>query len=574
MDQAQAFLQAIREDPDDDTPRLILADWWEDQHQSERAAFLRAQVRLASLPEYDPAYPELEDEADDLLARHEEQWAAAVNPIALEWQWHRGFIEQVTLSAEAFVEQGEELLASAPIRRVRILGGPAELRLFAQCPHANALSHLDLAKGTWSESAFRVGWFRDADLLPLATSPWLRQLRSLDLAGQGIEGPFLRALVESGLFDRLERLELGGNQPLGDRALRTLAEARASRFVELGLRSTNITAHGLREIFQSRNSARAHQQAESWPRLRWFRALGGGLLRMNHALTILREMRETPLVRRLSNLDLAWGGGASSPISVDLVTELAQGSLLEGVTELDLTNSELRSEGAEVLVRSPHLGQLARLELSYGRLGSQGGEVLSNATTLGGLRHLGLASNHFGDEGVRALASGPLLGHLTRIDLEDNGIAGPGCKALFRVPVPVLRRLSLAGNDFGRYGPELLAGSSWPERLTWLDLSGCNLGPAGARALAECPGFRRLRVLRLAHCRLGDEGVRALADSPHLARLRELSLDSNDLYSPAAQALLDSPWLNRVRRLGLRGSYFTSNEKEQLRARFGEGVVF
>lgn len=46
---ADAFLEAILQDPDDDTPRLIFADWLEEQGDSAsaaRAEFVRVQCVL------------------------------------------------------------------------------------------------------------------------------------------------------------------------------------------------------------------------------------------------------------------------------------------------------------------------------------------------------------------------------------------------------------------------------------------------------------------------------------------------------------------------------------------------
>jgi uncharacterized protein (TIGR02996 family) len=37
----EAFLQAIIDDPDDDTPRLIFADWLDENGEPERAEFIR-----------------------------------------------------------------------------------------------------------------------------------------------------------------------------------------------------------------------------------------------------------------------------------------------------------------------------------------------------------------------------------------------------------------------------------------------------------------------------------------------------------------------------------------------------
>ena len=44
-----ALLRAICADPDDDTPRLVVADWLEEHGDADRAAFIRIQVELARL---------------------------------------------------------------------------------------------------------------------------------------------------------------------------------------------------------------------------------------------------------------------------------------------------------------------------------------------------------------------------------------------------------------------------------------------------------------------------------------------------------------------------------------------
>ena len=70
MSMRQAFLDAIRESPDDDAPRLVYADWLTDNGDPQRAEFIRAQVRLARLPEDSEERWELEDRAADLYAQH------------------------------------------------------------------------------------------------------------------------------------------------------------------------------------------------------------------------------------------------------------------------------------------------------------------------------------------------------------------------------------------------------------------------------------------------------------------------------------------------------------------------
>jgi uncharacterized protein (TIGR02996 family) len=57
--QERDLLWAIADEPDDDGPRLALADWLEEHGRMERAEFIRGQLRLASLHEDSPERREL-----------------------------------------------------------------------------------------------------------------------------------------------------------------------------------------------------------------------------------------------------------------------------------------------------------------------------------------------------------------------------------------------------------------------------------------------------------------------------------------------------------------------------------
>jgi uncharacterized protein (TIGR02996 family) len=43
----EAFLQAMGDNPEDDTTRLVYADWLEENGQAERAELIRVQCALA-----------------------------------------------------------------------------------------------------------------------------------------------------------------------------------------------------------------------------------------------------------------------------------------------------------------------------------------------------------------------------------------------------------------------------------------------------------------------------------------------------------------------------------------------
>jgi uncharacterized protein (TIGR02996 family) len=49
MNERAALLRAICETPDDDTPRLVFADWLQEHGEEERAEFIRVQCEAARL---------------------------------------------------------------------------------------------------------------------------------------------------------------------------------------------------------------------------------------------------------------------------------------------------------------------------------------------------------------------------------------------------------------------------------------------------------------------------------------------------------------------------------------------
>jgi uncharacterized protein (TIGR02996 family) len=93
--QVVALLQSIKEAPEDDGPRLVLADWLEDHGGHGRAEFIRTQLRLA------PGAPQLgaADErtlklrASGLLDENGGDW---LGPLWRYWlspsAWHRGLL--------------------------------------------------------------------------------------------------------------------------------------------------------------------------------------------------------------------------------------------------------------------------------------------------------------------------------------------------------------------------------------------------------------------------------------------------------------------------------------------------
>jgi uncharacterized protein (TIGR02996 family) len=290
----EAFLPAIIEAPDDDTPRLVCADWLEEHGQGDRAEFIRAQIALAQAAS-DEERRRLRERAGELLAAHEEEWAAPLLGLVNKVCFRRGFVERVTLTVPDFLDSAEQLFALAPVREaVFIKTGPG-LGQLADCPHLARLALLDFRDSAFEEDelptlfasphlgglrtfVLRLRAFGDDVLRALAGAERPPRWTTLDLYDASVSGGGLEALAGSPAAGALEALVLGGSYELdegaalpltrsphlarlrtlhlafarlGDRDARALAEApHLADLQRLDLRHNAITAAGARRLRQ------------------------------------------------------------------------------------------------------------------------------------------------------------------------------------------------------------------------------------------------------------------------------------------------------------------------------------
>src|SRR4051812_32622743 len=104
MTDGEALFRAICEQPDEDTPRLVYADWLEEGGDPDRAEFIRLQCELARLPEDGDGHP-LGRRARELLVEHEEEWAGPLKGLVMWSRFRRGFVERVGVDARMFLDR-------------------------------------------------------------------------------------------------------------------------------------------------------------------------------------------------------------------------------------------------------------------------------------------------------------------------------------------------------------------------------------------------------------------------------------------------------------------------------------
>ncbi len=415
--EAEAFLQRIRAFPDDDAPRLIYADWLEEQGAvgspewgPERAYLIRVQIALARLDEEteleEPnisARDRVERESareklrakllvakNDLLDNYREDWIAPFRGLATSHEFHRGFVEEVNVGGLQWIRHAHELFYAGPVRHIHLLDGGGNLPLAFQCSYLNRLMAL-------SVYALHAG--RTLAQL-VAESRHLSGLKILHLGRNRFEDDSAEILANSPMLSNLVELDLTENE-LGETGARSLAASSYHGNVRyLELRNNRIGPTGAEAIAGSERLTSLHRLGLSGNEI--------GVARL-HSLSRAHDLLRVPI------LDLSVNG------------------LNAGGLKVILTRATPMNETGGVRIVDLNLGQ--------NELGNEGARVLAGCPLLSGLRVLRLANCGIGDEGARALAESPHLNQLTTLDLGFNPIGDSGLRPFVRTSLPALRRL-------------------------------------------------------------------------------------------------------------------------------------
>ncbi|MCI0704756.1 MAG: TIGR02996 domain-containing protein, partial [Planctomycetia bacterium] len=146
----QSFLTAILAEPDDDTPRLVFADWLDERGTDDdkaHAALIRAQCQLEHLPPGSKERKQFEREAKAILKEHADRWTQALRNARLgrDWTFRRGFLDGVSMSATGFTRDAEKLFEIAPtIRTAYFPDASNEVGRLAESPFLARLASVDI----------------------------------------------------------------------------------------------------------------------------------------------------------------------------------------------------------------------------------------------------------------------------------------------------------------------------------------------------------------------------------------------------------------------------------------------
>ncbi|MBA4188419.1 MAG: hypothetical protein C0467_10480 [Planctomycetaceae bacterium] len=212
MNEADALLDAIFDNPDDDTPRLVYADWLQEHDQENYAQFIRLQCAVAH-------YKVWSDEANDLWEKIGRVW----NRLADEWwpatvdywpglglynlhgqieldavHFHRGFLrDSYPLSFSQLVTYSRTCWPWLPFPVTNLIPDQAEYSV-AELARLTRIRHLKVAR-----------WYDDDGLWTLIDSPLLCNLQVLDLTGGILSTGEIDVMLKPGMYPRLQDVRLG-----------------------------------------------------------------------------------------------------------------------------------------------------------------------------------------------------------------------------------------------------------------------------------------------------------------------------------------------------------------------------
>lgn len=275
MNTEDALLAAVAANPTDDLPRLVYADWCDENGRPVRAEFIRLQIEIAkkeTLPrEVVNLFAHLWQRQQELLDDHTDELlgplAGVVQP--LNYEFRRGFLDWVSLTLRDFLNARGRLEPLVLMPEVRVSHAAFALDELASAPHAGLIRELSVDRDELYIGA-GLGAVLTAELTTVA--PVLVRLLRLNLANchlgdDGVREVFrpsafpaladldlsFNDITDAGVIDllntslpqRLTCLTLGGN-PIGDQGAMELADrlGPSPALEVLNLRMTHISTAG------------------------------------------------------------------------------------------------------------------------------------------------------------------------------------------------------------------------------------------------------------------------------------------------------------------------------------------
>lgn len=359
------LLAAIRAAPDDDGPRLVLADLLQDRGDP-RGELIAVQCALARLAANAPERAELAKRESELMRLYRAGWLAQLGLETKEAEWRRGFVEVVHVTPRRLAE----LSAASLVREIHLVGKlePRDAVDVAGAPQLAGITKLVFA----NRAGPGIG---DRGVAEIAVAASCAHLRGLGFRNNGVTSNGAKALARAVYLDALTELDLDGNA-IDVAGIRALAES-GLRLTALRLYRCKVGVAGADAIAESTN-------------LR-------GLHVLNLYATQIRAQGASAIARALPSL--AWLDVGKVTIG-DAITDIVK---LPALARLEAYKCGIADDGAIAIASSPAMSKLTHLALANNALTDAGARALASSPYLNNLAQLSLFGHRFGDAARAAL---------------------------------------------------------------------------------------------------------------------------------------------------------------------------
>lgn len=488
--QLRDLMAAIRATPDDGAPREVLADFYEEQGDSARADFVRAQVRQLAVPRLDPAWLDHELAARAPMLAHGDAWRAALPSIeGVRWgSFVGGIVGSVAFDDVALVPtHAETIMAANPVRTFAI-----------RWPRMGDRPELDAVDGL--RELVVVGTLLAAeDLEWLARCPILSTVQSLRIVGSRMGSDALPSLLASPHLDNLRHLGLSRHH-LDDAAIDALVDA------DLTLHGLDLSVETMEEIG---SGGRDEDNLErdgmtrlaAWPGLANVEALNlTGIQMTPEGLAALLSSPHNGKLRSLSLRsvsDYDWEEDDRPDVLAGF-SAAREGLMLSA---LDIGENQLSPDSAGAIRDCPALAKLEALAVPMFR--------------------------EYESDALQTILFAPWMDSVRELVLDDNG----------------LDVLQIVINRRPKHLLRLSAVSQFP----WSEMNGL------VDAIAEGPALASLQSLDLKGCAVQDDALEKLGGVDTLPALLELRLGESEWHEAThytdagVKAFLDTPLGKRLR---------------------------
>ncbi|WP_029630127.1 TIGR02996 domain-containing protein [Zavarzinella formosa] len=337
-----ALWETIRENPHDDAPRLIYADWLEENDDPDRAEFIRRQVDDAQMEAcggIDDRFVENRLRCRELFQTHQRKWWTPLHKFLDDTDFVRGFPSPRFDSRHfrSFIQLARYYQWTIPEWRLLMESGVSRLLEYASQPCFRMAVSLELISDIPNP----------AILKPYLNAPNLLNIWSLTLGMDRIRTGHLEVMMDSPLPDQLREFAIRRESAINFSHLR--GAMRRAGFSSL------------------RSLTLVNQQIID---------------------EVLWQIDECIPLRRLRSLDLSHnllGKGAVACMSAS-----GEDSALSA---LNLSGNQLDDEAAAVISGTSNLSNLTSLDLSHNQISREGLMALAESPRLPRLRSLNWSGN-------------------------------------------------------------------------------------------------------------------------------------------------------------------------------------